>query len=89
MYLVVMLFNTISISKNKLIDLLQSNKKSEKVKLKNSVVCTIIFIISICILSYSYYSVTVNFEKLLNGMQILVPIVLGLSLMKRKKYETK
>ena len=78
MYLVVMLFNTISISKNKLIDLLQSNKKSEKVKLKNSVVCTIIFIISICILSYSYYSVTVNFEKLLNGMQILVPIVLGL-----------
>ena len=78
MYLVVMLFNTISISKNKLIDLLQSNKKSEKVKLKNSVVCTIIFIISICILSYSYYSVTINFEKLLNGMQILVPIVLGI-----------
>lgn len=77
MYLVVMLFNTISISKNKLIDLFQSNKKNEKVKLKNPIVCTIIFIISVCILSYSYYSVTVNFEKLLNGMQILVPIVLG------------
>lgn len=35
MYFVVMIFNTINISKCKLIDLMHSNKKSEKIKLKN------------------------------------------------------
>ena len=34
-YFLVMIFNTINISKCKLIDLLHANKKSEKVKLKN------------------------------------------------------
>ncbi len=37
MYLVVMIFNTINISKCKLIDLIHSSKKSEKIKLKKSV----------------------------------------------------
>ena len=34
MYLVVMIFNTISVSKCKLIDLINSSKKTEKIKLK-------------------------------------------------------
>ena len=39
MYLLVMIFNTISVSKCKLIDLLNKDKKSEKVKLKNPILC--------------------------------------------------
>ena len=54
MYLVVMIFNTINISKCKLIDLIHSSKKSEKIKLKNPWVCIIIFIISVSILGYAY-----------------------------------
>ncbi|MDE6102569.1 MAG: FtsX-like permease family protein, partial [Ruminococcus sp.] len=56
MYLVVMFFNSFMISKCKLINLLQSGKKSEKLKLKNPVLCVIIFIISACALGYAYYT---------------------------------
>ena len=56
MYLVVMFFNSFMISKCKLINLLQSGKKSEKLKLKNPVLCVIIFIISAGALGYAYYT---------------------------------
>ncbi|MCM1358474.1 MAG: FtsX-like permease family protein, partial [Prevotella sp.] len=56
MYIVVMIFNSFMISKCKLINLLQSGKKSEKLKLKNPVLCVIIFIISACALGYAYYT---------------------------------
>ena len=36
MYLIVMIFNTINVSRCKLIDLLDASKKSEKIKLKNN-----------------------------------------------------
>ncbi len=55
MYFVVMIFNSFMISKCKLINLLQSGKKSEKLKLKNPILCVIIFIISACALGYAYY----------------------------------
>lgn len=56
MYLVVMIFNSFMISKCKLINLLQSGRKSEKLKLKNPVLCVIIFIVSVCALGYAYYT---------------------------------
>lgn len=59
-YLIVMIFNIISVSKCKLIDLINSNKKIEKVKLKNMVLCIIIFLVAIVILGYAYYNVTAN-----------------------------
>ena len=80
MYLVVMIFNTIIINKCKLIDLLHGNKKSEKVKLKNPILCIIVFIISSVALSYAYYLVTEGFTKspLMNSLNgILIPIALG------------
>lgn len=60
MYLLVMIFNTISVGRCKLIDLLQASKKNEKVKLKNPILCTILFIISVGVLAYCYYQVTAN-----------------------------
>ena len=43
-YFVVMIFNTVVVSKNKLINLLQASRKQEKIKIKNSIVCIILFI---------------------------------------------
>lgn len=80
MYLIVMIFNTIIVNKCKLIDLLHGNKKSEKVKLKNPIICTIVFIIAVIALSYAYYLVTDGFgtSPLMNTISgILIPISLG------------
>lgn len=77
MYLLVMIFNTINISRCKLIDLLHANKKSEKIKLKNPIVCTIVFIISSIVLGYAYYLVTGGVSDLKNFNEILKPILLG------------
>ncbi len=59
MYLLVMLFNTIQISRCKLIDLINANKRSEKIKMKSPVICTIMFLAAVGILSYCYYRVSV------------------------------
>ena len=59
---------------------LQWNKKSEKVKLKNPIICTIVFIIAVIVLSYAYYLVTDGFgtSPLMNAISgILIPIALG------------
>ena len=77
MYFVVMIFNTINISKCKLIDLMHSNKKSEKIKLKNPLLCTIVFIISCIALGFAYYQVTGGIEKMTNANSIFVPIGVG------------
>ena len=77
MYFVVMIFNTINISKCKLIDLMHSNKKSEKIKLKNPLFCTIVFIISCIALGFAYYQVTGGIKKMTNANSIFVPIGIG------------
>ena len=77
MYFVVMIFNTINISKCKLIDLMHSNKKSEKIKLKNPLFCTIVFIISCIALGFAYYQVTGGIEKMTYANSIFVPIGVG------------
>ena len=77
MYFVVMIFNTINISKCKLIDLMHSNKKSEKIKLKNPLFCTIVFIISCIALGFAYYQVTGGIWKMTNANSIFVPIGVG------------
>ena len=77
MYLLVMVFNTINISRCKLIDLLHSRKKSEKVKTKNPILCVIVFIISCAILGYAYYLVTAGVKTLDTVDKIFIPIGLG------------
>lgn len=77
MYLIVMIFNTVNISKCRLIDLLQGSKKQEKIKLKNPLICIILFLIACCMLGYAYYIVTVSFSKVIDNQQLLVAIALG------------
>lgn len=77
MYVLVMIFNTINISRCKLIALLHGNKHSEKIKLKNPILCTIIFIISAIVLGYAYYLVTAGFDNITSAQQILYPMIMG------------
>lgn len=53
-FLLVIIFNIVIISKYKLRDLLNTSKKNEKVRIKNPIVLSIIFIISIVIIITSY-----------------------------------
>ncbi len=77
MYLIVMVFNTFSVSKCKLIDLLQGAKKSETVKLKNPIICILIFIISCIVLAKAYYIVAFDTISLEDSKDIIKPILMG------------
>lgn len=77
MYVVVMLFNSIVISRCKLIDLLQSGRRSEKLRLKNPIFCTLIFLLASVALGYAYYQV--GFRSLDVGMvQMRNLIIIGI-----------
>lgn len=78
MYLIVMIFNTFSVNKCKLIDLLHGAKKTENVKLKNPYLCILIFIISSAVLGYAYYMVTSDFLSLSEAGSIIKPIIMGI-----------
>ncbi len=77
MYVLVMIFNTRLVSKCKLIDLLYSGKKSEKVRMKNPVLCTLVFAVSCGILGYAYWQVTGGVYRLSSEKDIFIPIILG------------
>ena len=77
MYIAVIIFNTLTISRYKLINLLTAVKKNEKVKLKNPIISIFIFIASSVLLGYAYYLVTGGVYELRTGEQLLKPILMG------------
>ena len=78
MYVIVMLFNAINVGKCKLIDLIQTSKKSETIKLKNPLLCTVVFFLSVVALGYAYYMVTGGINETIKTPEdILKPIVIG------------
>ena len=78
MYLAVMLFNTLTISRYKLINLLTAIKKNENIKIKNPVISILIFILSAVILGYAYYKVTGGVTELNTADKMLGPILMGI-----------
>lgn len=77
MYLFVMVFNTVIIGRCKLIDLIHSGKKVEKIKMKNPVICILVFAISAAMIGYGYYMVTGGLEVLNDSTEIYKAIALG------------
>ena len=77
MYFAVMIFNTISVSRYKLIDLLNAAKKNEKVIIKNPIICTIIFLLSCGVLGYAYYIVSAKAYTLTSFSKIWPILVMG------------
>ncbi|WP_460292487.1 ABC transporter permease [Clostridium tertium] len=75
-YLLVLMFNTMSIRKISLIDLLTSSRKNEAIKVRNVWVSVIIFMISCIMLGYAYNTVltggVATLEMSINGLSILL-----------------
>ena len=82
MYLAVLIFNAFTISKYKLINLLTASKKNEKIKIKNPILCVVVFIISSIGLGYAYWIVTKKVFTLSNINEttkaIILAVILGI-----------
>ena len=78
MYVAVMLFNTYTVSKYKLINLLNAQKKNEKVKIKNPFLCILVFIAATTMLGYAYWKVTEDANSLNTVDKLLPPILMGI-----------
>ena len=71
MYLAVMVFNTISISRYKLINLLTAIKKNEEIKIKNPIISILVFIVATIMLGYAYWKVTKGANTLNSDEKLL------------------
>ncbi|EOU1701266.1 ABC transporter permease [Clostridium perfringens] len=76
-YLVVLIFNFISVKKIKLIDLLTASKRNEKPTIKNLWVSVILFLVSVGILGTAYYKVIHDGIAVASFNVLGLPIVLG------------
>ena len=75
MYIAAMLFNTFTISKYKLINLLNASKKNEKVKIKNPIISIIIFLVASIILAIAYYKVVAS--NSVTQEELFIAIIMG------------
>ena len=78
MYVAVMFFNTFTVSRYKLINLLNASKKNEKVKIKNPFLCIVVFIAAASLLGYAYWKVTGDVHSLDTADKLLPPILMGI-----------
>lgn len=76
-YLVVMIFNAISISRQKLINLLSSGRQNETIKAKNPWICLVVFLIAAAMLAWAYYAVTGGVETVLMASENMVFLILA------------
>lgn len=77
MFLLIMIFNTFVISKYKLIDMINANKKSENIKIKNPIVSIIIFILGVGILITAYkFIIEVGLD--ITDSRFTISIILGI-----------
>ena len=76
-FLVVIVFNVISISRFKLIDLIYGGRKNQKLKVRNTTVNAILCILSMAILGVAYYLIIDNGMLYING-KFLAAIILGI-----------
>ena len=78
MYIAVMFFNTFTVSRYKLINLLNANKKNENIKIKNPIICILVFLGAATLLGYAYWKVTGDVNSLTTADKILAPILMGI-----------
>ena len=78
MYVAVMFFNTITVSRYKLINLLNAAKKNESIKIKNPIISILVFIIGVSILGYAYWKVTGDAKSMREAVMLVPPIIMGI-----------
>ena len=77
MYVLVMIFNSFNISRCRLVELIQADRKNERVKMKNPWVCTIVFLVAAALLGTAYWMVTAGVFDMNVADHIYVPVVMG------------
>ena len=77
-YVVVALFNVVSIRHCKLIDLINADAKSQKVVIRNPWVCLCLFIVSLGILGVSYWQLEINGMTFIGDESFVIATVLML-----------
>ena len=79
MYFAAITFSTIAISRYRLINLLNADRKNEKIKIKNPVVCIVIFLVSCAALGVAYWMVTGGLNMSYFNMEYLsCAVILGI-----------
>lgn len=78
MYAASMVLNIVIISRYKLIDLISAEKKNEKVRMKNPVICVLVFLAAAVTLGTAYYMVTGGLTQLDLMNQLVIPILMGI-----------
>ncbi len=71
MYLAAVAFNVFAVSKMKLIDLMRSGKRTEKIKMSKPVTCIAVFSLSALSLAWAYYQVGFNYDFMVKEKMIL------------------
>lgn len=77
-FILVMIFNTLCISRYKLIDMLNASKKNEDIKIKNPIISVIVFILGVISLSVAYVFVEktgLNFSDIKFKLSIALGVV--------------
>ncbi|MBU3107296.1 ABC transporter permease [Clostridium gasigenes] len=77
MFMLVMIFNSVVISKYKLIDMLNASKKNENIKLKNPIASIMVFVLGIVSLGVAYYFVNSTGLNV-KDIRFTLSIVLGI-----------
>ncbi len=77
MYVLVMIFNSFNISRCRLVELIQADRKNERVKMKNPWVCTVVFLVAAGLLGTAYWMVTAGVFDMNVADHIYVPVVMG------------
>lgn len=78
MYIAVIFLNTITISRYKLIHLLNATKKNEKIKMKNPILSVLVFLVASGLLGYAYWKVTKDVHAIDTAEKLLPPILMGI-----------
>ncbi len=79
MFLAVIVFNTLTISRYKLINLMTAVRKNQKIKMKNPILSIFVFLFSAGILAYAYWRVTAGVYELRTANELLPPILMGIA----------
>lgn len=77
-FLLVMIFNTLIISKYKIIDMLNARKKTESIKFKNPIIYVVTFILCIISLAIAYYLIIDIGLIAIKDPKFSVSIILGI-----------
>lgn len=76
-FILVMIFNVVTLSRYKLIDLLNASKKNEKVKFRNKYITLLTFILSIVLIGYAYNLLLSKHALLMMSSDTAIMIICG------------